>query len=60
MGDFKSLGDNLYELRFFFGGGLRVYYTIHNQQVILLLNGGNKSSQSKDIEKARQIMQELE
>ncbi len=60
LGDFKSLGDNLYELRFFFGGGLRIYYTIHNQQVILLLNGGNKSSQSKDIEKARQIMQELE
>ena len=60
LGDFKSLGDNLFELRFFFGGGLRIYYTIRNQQVVLLLNGGSKSSQNRDIEKARQMMQELE
>ena len=60
FGDFKSLGNNLFELRFFFGGGLRIYYTIRNHQVILLLNGGRKSSQSRDIEKARQMMQELE
>ncbi len=60
FGDFKSLGNNLFELRFFFGGGLRIYYTIHNNQVVLLLNGGNKSSQSRDIDKARQMIQELE
>lgn len=60
FGDFKSLGGNLFELRFFFSGGLRIYYTIRNQQVILLLNGGSKSSQSRDIEKARQMIQELE
>lgn len=60
FGDFKSLDDNLFELRFFFGGGLRIYYTIRNRQIVLLLNGGSKSSQSRDIEKARQIIQELE
>ncbi|VAW43379.1 hypothetical protein MNBD_CHLOROFLEXI01-3251 [hydrothermal vent metagenome] len=60
FGDFKSLGDNLFELRFFFGGGLRIYYTIRNHQVVLLLNGGRKSSQSRDIDKARQMIQELE
>ena len=60
FGDFKSLGNNLFELRFFFGGGLRIYYTLRNHQVVLLLNGGSKSSQSKDIDKARQIIQELE
>jgi putative addiction module killer protein len=60
FGDFKSLGDNLFELRFFFGGGLRIYYTIRNHQVVLLLNGGSKSSQSRDIDKARQMIQELE
>jgi putative addiction module killer protein len=60
FGDFKSLGNNLYELRFFFGGGLRIYYTIRNQQVVLLLHGGSKSSQSRDIEKATQMIQELE
>ena len=30
FGDFKPLGDNLFELRFFFGGGLRIYYTIRD------------------------------
>lgn len=60
FGDFKSLGDNLFELRFFFSDGLRIYYTIRNHQVVLLLNGGSKSSQSRDIEKARQMIQELE
>ncbi len=28
FGDFRQLCDNLFELRFFFGGGLRIYYTI--------------------------------
>ena len=60
FGDFKSLGSNLFELRFFFGGGLRIYYTIRNHQVVLLLDGGNKSSQSRNIEKARQMIEELE
>jgi putative addiction module killer protein len=60
FGDFKSLSNNLFELRFFFGGGLRIYYTIRNQQVVLLLHGGSKSSQSRDIEKAKQMIQELE
>ncbi len=60
FGDFKSLGNNLFELRLFFSGGLRIYYTIRNHQVVLLLNGGSKSSQSRDIEKARQVIQELE
>ncbi len=60
FGDFKLLGNNLFELRFFFGGGLRIYYTIRNYQVVLLLHGGSKSSQRRDIEKARQMIQELE
>jgi putative addiction module killer protein len=60
FGDFKSLGGNLFELRFFFGGGLRIYYTIRNRRVVLLLHGGSKSSQSRDIERARQMIQELE
>lgn len=60
FGDFKSLGDNLFELRFFFGGGLRIYYTIRNNQLVLLLHGGDKSNQNRDIAKARQMVQELE
>jgi putative addiction module killer protein len=58
-GDFKRLDNNLYELRFFFGGGLRIYYTIRSQQIILLLAGGDKSSQNKDIRRVKQILDEL-
>jgi len=60
FGDFKNIVDGLFELRFFFGSGLRIYYTVRNDQVVLLLVGGDKSSQPKDIEKAKQLLNELE
>lgn len=60
FGDFKPLGSDILELRFSFGGGLRIYYAIRNNQIVLLLNGGRKSTQSQDIDKAKQIFQELE
>lgn len=37
------------ELRFKFGAGCRIYYTIRGKQVVLLLQGGDKSSQDADI-----------
>ena len=60
FGDHKNLGEKLFELRFFFGPGFRTYYTIKGKRVIFLLCGGDKSTQSKDIKKARTIMDELE
>ena len=53
FGDCKSVGDNVYELRMFFGAGYRVYYTVENNILIILLCGGDKSTQSKDIKKAK-------
>ncbi|HCH33631.1 MAG TPA: addiction module antitoxin RelB, partial [Oceanospirillaceae bacterium] len=35
FGDYKGIAQDLFELRFFFGGGLRVYYTVRNGQVVL-------------------------
>lgn len=60
FGDFKRLDNALYELRFFFGSGYRVYYTIRGGVVVLLLAGGDKSSQAKDIRKARDLLTDLE
>lgn len=60
FGDTKALAANLFELRCFFGNGIRVYYTIHNQRIVLLLVGGDKSSQDRDIEKAKAILNTLE
>lgn len=60
FGDHKAITPHLFELRFFFGGGLRIYYTVRNGQVVLLLAGGNKDSQAKDIQKAAALLEELE
>lgn len=53
LGDTKNLGDNLYELRLFFGSGYRIYYTIENDVLVILLSGGDKSTQAEDIKKAK-------
>ena len=60
FGDYKQISPNLFELRFFFGGGLRIYYTIRNSQIIFLLVGGNKSSQRNDIDRAKRMLDEME
>ena len=53
-GDFKSLGNSIYELRFKFGPGYRIYFARSGKTIILLLCGGDKSSQKKDIKRARE------
>ncbi|MFZ5912082.1 MAG: type II toxin-antitoxin system RelE/ParE family toxin [Chloroflexota bacterium] len=60
FGDFKQIHTNLYELRFFFGSGIRIYYTIRNDRIILLLAGGDKASQKADIQKAKNLLNEME
>lgn len=59
FGDVKQIAANLFELRFFFGSGYRIYYTIRNNKIVLLLCGGDKSTQSKDIAKAKRLLSQL-
>lgn len=58
LGDCRAVGDGVFELREHFNQGFRIYYGIENQTVLLLLCGGDKSSQSGDIHKAKQYWQE--
>ena len=58
LGDVKTVGQNLFEIRFFFGSGYRIYYTINGETLVLILCGGDKSTQKRDIEKAKKIMEE--
>ena len=59
FGDYKSIATNLYELRCFFAGGLRIYFTIHEETVVILMCAGNKASQSRDIKRAHQLLMQL-
>ena len=58
-GDCKKLDNELSELRFKFGAGYRIYFTEIENVIIVLLCGGDKSTQEKDIEKAKEYIQDL-
>jgi len=60
LGDSKSVGGRVSELRLTYGPGYRIYFFKKGDTIILLLNGGNKSTQSSDVKKARTILKELE
>jgi len=59
LGDAKSVGDGVSELRVDYGRGYRVYFTRRGQRLVLLLCGGDKSSQERDIAKAKTLAKEL-
>jgi putative addiction module killer protein len=53
LGDSKSVGQGVFELRMTFGPGFRVYFARDGMTLILLLCGGDKRAQSKNIQKAQ-------
>ena len=59
FGDYKALTGNLFELRCFFGGGLRLYYSMRDNRIVLLLVGGDKSTQSRDIDRATEMLNQI-
>lgn len=60
FGDAKPVGDGVFEIRIDYGPGYRLYYALRGSELVLLLVGGDKSSQPKDISKAKRPNQEYE
>ena len=60
FGDFKKINSDISELRLMFGSGYRIYYTEHENIIVILLCGGDKSTQSKDIEIAKKYLLDLQ
>ena len=60
LGDVKSVGVGVYEMREDFGPGWRMYYTQRGQVLIVMLGGGSKSTQQADIAKAIELAGRLE
>lgn len=59
FGDCKPVGDGIREMRINYAKGYRVYFKEKNGKIIILLIGGDKSTQQKDIEKAKTIWNNL-
>jgi len=60
IGDIKSVGGGVSEMRVDVGPGYRVYFTRRQRVVVILLCGGDKSTQAKDITSAKLMAQEIE
>jgi putative addiction module killer protein len=58
-GDVAPVGEGVSEMRIFYGSGYRVYFKDTGKEIIVLLCGGDKSTQSKDIEKAKELAREI-
>jgi len=53
FGDTKLVGTGIWELRFHFGPGYRIYFGLDGNVFVILLCGGDKSNQRSDIERAQ-------
>ena len=59
VGDVKSVGESVYEMRIDMGPGYRLYCTMRGDEIIILLVGVDKSTQQRDIEKAIEMAKEI-
>jgi putative addiction module killer protein len=58
-GDVKPVGEGVSEMRVHYGPGYRVYYKQTNKTIIVMLCGGDKSTQGKDVRRAKKMAAEL-
>lgn len=59
LGDYKSIGNGVSEMKIDYGPGYRLYFTRSRGVVVILLIGGDKTSQARDIRKAKKIASEI-
>jgi putative addiction module killer protein len=57
-GDVRPVGDGLSELRIHHGAGYRVYFWRQGDVLLILLVGGDKSTQARDVSRAKAIVRE--
>jgi putative addiction module killer protein len=60
LGDWKSVGGEVSEMRVDVGPGYRLYFTRRASILIVMLGGGDKSTQARDIKRAQRVLTQLE
>lgn len=60
FGDSEPVGEGVIELRIHYAKGYRIYLKEYEGKVIVLLIGGDKSTQQKDIERAKELAKSIE
>jgi putative addiction module killer protein len=60
FGDVAPVSQGVSEMRIFYGSGYRVYFVQRGSIVVILLCGGDKSSQTSDINKAKELVKQIE
>lgn len=58
IGDYKHIDDKIYEMRIFASAGIRIYFTFRGDELIILLQGGDKTTQQRDIQRAKEILKD--
>ncbi len=54
LGDYRSVGEGVYELKINYGPGYRIYFGQIGMTIVLLICGGDKSTQDRDIRQAKE------
>jgi len=53
------VGEGVLEMRIDYGAGYRVYFVTRKRELIVLLCGGDKSTQKRDIRRAKELAEEV-
>jgi putative addiction module killer protein len=59
LGDRKTVGDGVSEIRIDHGPGYRLYYTMRGQVVVILPCGSDKRDQDKAIRLAKELAKQV-
>ena len=60
LGDYKAVGEGVFELRIDHGPGFRVYFGRRGREIVILLGGGDKKTEGRDVKHAQELRRQYE